>query len=133
MTLTGPRLIRWMLIGALLGVLTGIVLRADDDGCDEENPTEVCLIVYFPADGWCHWLEPYTPLWDFLNCRQEEALAAASVFAIGAPEVESVPFGEFRLVTIRQGYSDGIVREFYRLVPTSGQRATLIRELRGQP
>ena len=116
MTMTWPRLMRWMLLVAMLGVLTGLVLSADD-GCDVDNPTEVCVIVYNPPDGWCHWLEPYSPLWYFLNCQQTLALEADAIVAVGEPEVTSEPFGDFRLVRVRRHYSDGVTREFYRLVP----------------
>ena len=116
-TLTLPRLIRWSLIVVLLGCLFGLVIaRAQDgesEGCDPNSPTEVCVYVYFPADGWCHWLEPYSPLWDFLNCRQTLGMTSAMV----AQSVDTVAdFGDAKVITIRQRYADGTTVSFDRFV-----------------
>lgn len=116
----GPRFIKAVLIAALLGCLFGLLASRThaDDGCDPENPSEVCLVIYHP--GMCSWLEPYTPLWDFLNCRQEmemEMTAALVEQTVEAQELDAV-----RVLVVRRHYSDGTVREFYRFVPAKRER-----------
>jgi hypothetical protein len=108
-----PRFLKALLIAVMLGCLFGLMASRThaDDGCDPDNPTEVCLVVYHP--GMCSWLEKYSPLWDFLGCRDE--MEASAMLAEQTVDVQDV--ADVRVITVRRHYSDGTVREFYRLVP----------------
>jgi hypothetical protein len=103
------RLILALIVSVLVGCLFGVLRAHASDGCDPDNPTEVCLVVYAPSV--CAFLEPYTPLWDFLNCR--DPLVAA---AVADMPIEGVNVGAFRLVKVRRFYQDGSTQDDWRFV-----------------
>lgn len=103
------RYLQALLLAVLLGCLFG-VLNSQASECDPDDPNSTCFVVYWP--GMCSYMEPYSYWWYFWACNERMDLVAETV------TYHELPHGRF-LVEILREYP-------------GGERATLIRELRGR-